>query len=143
VQQRQRSLAQLHPGRAEQRPRLIEGEPQVGRADLRQLTFQPQPVQPQPQVMPGGQHEPQPRWTGTHAARPARPASAIHDRSRSVFPLPAGADTSVTRPAVPSRPEQRVAGHHPANGRADGSGRGPGPDGRFHGAPLTGLECSL
>ena len=32
-----------------------------GRADLGQLALQPQPVQAQPHVMPGGQHEPQPR----------------------------------------------------------------------------------
>src|SRR5215475_9390260 len=31
-------------------------------------------------------------------------ASPIHDRSSSVFPLPAAADTSVTRAARPSRP---------------------------------------
>jgi len=37
------------------------GELQVARADLGQLAFQPQPVQPQPYVVPGGQHEPQPR----------------------------------------------------------------------------------
>ena len=41
--------------------------------------------------------------TGTHAASPARFASAIQEASRSVFPLPAGADTSVTRPAPSSR----------------------------------------
>jgi hypothetical protein len=33
----------------------------------------------------------------------ARPAAPIHDRSKNVFPLPAGADTWVTRPARPSR----------------------------------------
>jgi hypothetical protein len=37
--------------------------------------------------------------TGTQAARPARPDSAIQERSRTVFPLPAGADNTVTRPA--------------------------------------------
>ena len=40
--------------------------------------------------------------TGTHAAHAARPLSAIQERTRSVFPLPGGADTSVTRPAAPS-----------------------------------------
>jgi hypothetical protein len=35
----------------------------------------------------------------THAARVARPDAAIQDRSRNVLPLPAGADTSVTRAA--------------------------------------------
>jgi hypothetical protein len=41
--------------------------------------------------------------TGTHAVLSARPAAAIHDRSKNVFPLPAGADIWVTRPAPPSR----------------------------------------
>ena len=66
MQHRQRRLGQLHPGRREQLPRLGQGEPQIGRADLGQLTLQPQPVQPQPQVMPGGQHEPQLRRGAHH-----------------------------------------------------------------------------
>ncbi len=57
----QRHLRQVHPGRGEQLPRLGHGEPQIRLADLGQAAFQPQPVQPQPQVMPGGQHEPQVR----------------------------------------------------------------------------------
>jgi hypothetical protein len=44
VQQRQRWFGQLHPGRPHQLPRLIDGEPQIGLADLGQLPFQPQPV---------------------------------------------------------------------------------------------------
>jgi hypothetical protein len=52
-------IRQLHPRRAEQRPSLIEGEPEVGRADLGQLAFKPQPVQAEPQIVPGGQHDPQ------------------------------------------------------------------------------------
>src|SRR5262249_1959861 len=44
-----------------------------------------------------------PRLTVTHAALPAAPAWLIHDRSRTVFPLPGGADTTVTRADVPSR----------------------------------------
>ncbi len=43
------------------------------------------------------------RWTGTQAARSARPAAPIQDRSKNVFPLPGGADTWVTRAARPSR----------------------------------------
>jgi hypothetical protein len=62
VQQRQRWFGQLHPGRPHQLPRLIDGEPQIGLADLGQLPVQPQPVQAQPQVMPGSQHEPQLFW---------------------------------------------------------------------------------
>src|SRR5207245_8256146 len=41
--------------------------------------------------------------TVTHAALPAVPAGLIHDRSRTVFPLPGGADTTVTRADAPSR----------------------------------------
>jgi hypothetical protein len=59
MQHRQHWFGQLCPSRAHQVPRLIDGEPQVGLADLGQLAFQPQPVQAQPQVMPGRQHEPQ------------------------------------------------------------------------------------
>jgi hypothetical protein len=43
------------------------------------------------------------RPTGTNAARPARPAWPIQDRSSIVLPLPAGADTTVTRADPPSR----------------------------------------
>ena len=35
--------------------------------------------------------------TCTQAARPARPDRAIQDRSRTVLPLPGGADTCATR----------------------------------------------
>ena len=59
MQQRQRRLRQLHPGPLEQCPRLTQREPQIVRPDLGQLTLQPQPVQPEPHVVPGGQHEPQ------------------------------------------------------------------------------------
>jgi hypothetical protein len=40
----------------------------------------------------------------THAARPARPAALIQDRSNTVLPLPAGADTTVTLAAPVRRP---------------------------------------
>src|SRR5215472_17464573 len=43
----------------------------------------------------------------THVARPARPAHLIQDRSSTVFPLPAGADTTLTRVCAPSRPNSR------------------------------------
>jgi len=58
VQPGQRLLRQFHPGRAEQRPRLGQAEPQIGRTDLGQLPLQPQPVQPQPQAVPGRKDEP-------------------------------------------------------------------------------------
>jgi hypothetical protein len=57
------------------------------------------------------------RATCTHAAYSVRPVSSIQDRSRTVFPLPAGADTTVTRTA--SRPPWPV----PPGG---GQGYGPG-----------------
>ena len=60
IQQPEGGAGQLYPGRFEQRPRLLAGEPQVGRADLGELPRQPQPVQAQPQVMAGGEDEPQP-----------------------------------------------------------------------------------
>src|SRR5215831_21187375 len=47
---------------------------------------------------------PSPRPTGTHAARPARPAWPIQDRSNTVLPLPGGPDTTVTRTGAASRP---------------------------------------
>ncbi len=48
VQRPGRRIGQRYPGRLEQGPRLLRGEAQVGRADLGQLPFQPQPVQAQP-----------------------------------------------------------------------------------------------
>ena len=43
------------------------------------------------------------RPTGTHAALSARSASPAHDRSKTVFPLPGGADATVTRADASSR----------------------------------------
>src|SRR5262249_27241700 len=48
-----------------------------------------------------------PRPAGTHAARPARPAWPIQDRSSTVLPLPGGADTTITRAGAASRPNGR------------------------------------
>ncbi len=59
MQHQHRRLGQLYAGGVEQFPRLSCGEAQIGGADVGQLAFQPQPVQAQPHVMPGGQHEPQ------------------------------------------------------------------------------------
>src|SRR4051812_26730457 len=39
------------------------------------------------------------RSTDTQAARSRKPAASSHERSKIVFPLPAGAETSVTPPA--------------------------------------------
>src|SRR5262249_15463280 len=47
-----------------------------------------------------------PRQADPPAARSASPAALIQDRSSTVFPLPAEADTTVTR-AAPSRPNNR------------------------------------
>ncbi len=58
VQPGQHLVRQLHSGGAEQRARLGQAEPQIGRPDLGQLSVQPQPVQSQPQVMPGREDEP-------------------------------------------------------------------------------------
>jgi hypothetical protein len=60
--------------------------------------------------------------TGTQPAHSARPAAPIHDRSSTVFPLPGGADTTVTRADAPSRsnsPERDTT--PPAPGRATAS----------------------
>jgi hypothetical protein len=43
------------------------------------------------------------RPTGTHAALSARSASPAHDRSKTVFPLPGGADATVTGADASSR----------------------------------------
>ena len=61
MQSGQGLLRQLHSRCREQLPCLVHAEPQLGLADLGQFTLQPQPVQPQPHVMPGRQHEPQRR----------------------------------------------------------------------------------
>ena len=66
MQHRQGGLVQLHPGRREQLPRLGQREPQVPGPELGQPALQPQPVQPQPHVMPGRQHQPQPRRSPHH-----------------------------------------------------------------------------
>jgi hypothetical protein len=66
VQLGQRPLRQLHPRRAEQRPSLRHAEPQIIRAELGQLSRQPQSMQPQPQIMSGGKHEPQLRRCPQH-----------------------------------------------------------------------------
>jgi hypothetical protein len=63
--------------------------------------------------------------SSTHPALSARPASAIQDRSSTVFPLPGGADTSVTRAA--SRSRSNSAGRDTIARVMAGSRRLPSP----------------
>jgi len=61
-QRRHRRTGQARPGRlAQQRRRLLTGEPQIGGAQLSQLTAGPQPRQRQRRVSPAGHHHPQSR----------------------------------------------------------------------------------
>ena len=59
VQQRQCRFRQHHPGRLEQRSRLLQGKPEIRAADFGQLALQPQPVQTEPRFPAGGEHYPQ------------------------------------------------------------------------------------
>ena len=189
MQQPQRRVGQLYPGRLEQRPLLLPGEAQVGprgsrsarppaaagagpaadhggwpartaapagarmhqqlqlaqrlgRAQLVHVVdHQPDPVLEPAQVFqqplddrpvrpgrgppsaaapastrrrsPAARRAPTARTAAGRAPRPAPPPTRharpgpprpIQERSRTVFPLPAGADTSVTRPAPASSP---------------------------------------
>ncbi|HEV3295214.1 MAG TPA: WhiB family transcriptional regulator, partial [Streptosporangiaceae bacterium] len=61
------------------------------------------------------------RRPGEHPARSVRPAAPIHDRS-SVFPLPGGADTTVTGPGAPSRSSAAGQGWSPTRAIARVSG---------------------
>ena len=88
MQHHHRRIGQLHPGPGKQLPRLGHAEPQIPGPDLGQLTLQPQPVQPQPQVMPG---------TPARTAAAAAPASAA---------APAAA-------APPPSPEVHIIDHQP------------------------------
>ena len=114
----QRQLGQVHPGGGQQLPRLGHGEPQIRLADLGQLALQPQPVQPQPHVMPGGQHEPQLR-RGPHdqqlqlPQRVAGPARARH-RPPATTGHPAAPDPLSSRSAIahPSRSGAAVSRPH-------------------------------
>ena len=65
-QAHQPRIRQLHSRCREQFARLRHGEPQIGLADLRQLAVQPQPVQPQPQVVPGCEDQAQIRRCALH-----------------------------------------------------------------------------
>ncbi|WP_225727269.1 MULTISPECIES: hypothetical protein [unclassified Nocardia] len=90
----QRRIGQPNSGQLQQFSRLRRSESQVGGTNLGELALHPQPVQTDPQV--GSRSS---RRTGTSAARPARSFPAIHDRNKTVFPEPGGADTTVTREA--------------------------------------------
>src|SRR5262249_60043069 len=59
---------------------------------------------------------------------PATPDWLIHDRSSTVLPLPAGADTTITRARAPSRPTSRGrATTPPAPGPAAPPATAPAP----------------
>ena len=62
--------------------------------ERRQVAQQPLHQSPAVQVRRPGHR---PHQTGPGPVWRGAPASAIHDRSRTVLPLPAGADTTVTR----------------------------------------------
>ena len=49
------------------------------------------------------------RSTDTQAVRSSRPAASIHDRSRTVLPLPAGAERRVMPPAKPAESSSKSA----------------------------------
>ena len=57
------------------------------------------------------------RRTETQAARSARFASSIHECSSTVFPLPGGAETSVTPPANPADRRSNSSGRATTDGR--------------------------
>jgi hypothetical protein len=59
LQQLYGRIGQLHSGRFEQRPRLLDREAKIAAADLGEPPFQAQAVQPQPQVVTRGEQEPE------------------------------------------------------------------------------------
>src|SRR5262245_27284944 len=84
---------------------------------------------------------------GTHAAQPTAPVWPIQDRSSTVFPLPGGADTTVTRPR--SRAGRPVgAGNDSLRARTGGTAGNSGrsedirhvPDHRTGSADMTSLS---
>ena len=116
MQHRQGRLVQLHPRRGKQLPRLGHGEPQVPGAELGQPALQPQPVQPQPHVMPGRQHKPQPR-RGPHQQQLQLPqrvrAQLVHVIDHQ--PQPLFQRRQVTQQPLRQRPpiQLRRPGHRP------------------------------
>ena len=78
------------------------------------------------------------RPTGTHAALSARSASRAHDRSKTVFPLPGGADATVTRADASSRLNSPGRDTTPPAPRAsDPAGNGIRCPGSTHGQIIT------
>ena len=80
--------------------------------------------------------------TVVHAVRCARPASATQERSSQVFPLPAGADTIVTRPArgepleeVAPRDQRLVAAARARSRRPREAASAPGNSGTTSAPP--------
>ena len=117
MQQRERDSGSSTPAAVEQRPRLVEGEPEVGRADLGQLAFKPQPVQSQPQIMPGGQHDPQLRRAAHQqqlelAQRLGRPqlVHIIDHQPESGPPAASRSASNRSTTAQPSRSGAAVSG---------------------------------
>ena len=147
IQPGQRRIGERYPRRREQRPRLLQGEAQVGRADLGELALQPQPVQAQPQITAGGQHEPQPRRPAHHqqlqlAQRLVR-AQLVHvvhdqpepgprarpDRSAAARPPPSHPDRAPPSAAAPAstRPPCPAARRAPTARTAAGHAPHPAP----------------
>ena len=130
-QRPERRIGQRYPGRPEQSPRLLQGEAQVGRPDLGQLPFQPQPVQAQPQIMAGGQHEPQPRGRAheqqLQLARRLGRAQLVHvvDHQPEPGTVPVRPDRSAAARPPSSRPDRE-----PPSGAAPASTRRPCPAAR-------------
>ena len=125
MQQREGRLRQLHPGRAEHAPGLIEGEPEVRRTDLGHLALQPQAVQPEPHVMAGSEHAPQLR-RGTHQqqlklAQHLGRAQLVHIVDHQ--PGPILQRLQVLQQSLDDRPaiEVRRRGQRPHHGRTGGS----------------------
>ena len=122
MQPAQRVGRQFHPGRGEQRPRLGQAEPQIGRTDLGQVPLQPQPVQPQPHIVPGRDGRTAAPAARATARAPAGAASHLspadaHRRSPATAGLPAGPGlvSSRSTTAQPSRSGAAVSGRTSAD----------------------------
>lgn len=70
------------------------------------------------------------RPTATHPVLSRRPASLIQDCSSTVLPLPAGADTTITRAGPASRP------HSPGRAGSGASSRANGANHPIHATPV-------
>ena len=103
-----------------QRAQILQQPPDDGRAVQTGRGGQlPHPLRPDPRPPQRFEHrQPErlrivlPRPTDTHAARSPRPSAAIHERTRNVFPLPAGADTK-RHPLRPAQPLKQARAAEP------------------------------